>query len=189
METKRLLLPFTNTIDSCALENALRLAKGYNATLVPLALVHIPVEQQRKGARLEHIQQAKDFLEAVKHKATRYNVPIERLEVFTTNVVQSIDDVAQQMACEGILLFISGETGVLLRIDDIKHLIAMETHKLYLVRMPSNGNNNFMHSLHQRLSSLVPGNRKRQISRLEEQGGGEAESKQTIGEARQLVNR
>jgi hypothetical protein len=189
MQTKRLLLPFTHAIDTRALENALRLAEGYNATLVPLALVYIPPERRQKGARLEHIQQAKDFLEAVKYKAARYDVSIERLEVFTTNVVQSIDDVAQQMACEGIWLFISGETGVLLHLDDIKHLLAMETHKLYLVRMPSSGSNNFIHSLQQLLSSWLPGSRKRQVSRLEEQCSREAESKQTVAETRQLVNR
>src|SRR5438105_6486158 len=106
MQTKRLLLPFTHAIDTEALENALRLAKGSHATLIALALVRVPEARRSKGARLEHIQQAKDFLEAVKHKAVKYDVAIERFEVFTTDAVQSIDAVAQTMECEGILLFV-----------------------------------------------------------------------------------
>lgn len=139
MKTKRLLLPFTHAIDTCALENALRLAKGHNATLVPLALLHMPEAPQRKGARLEHIQQAKDFLEAVKYKAIKYDVTVERLEVFTPNVVQSIDAIAQEMEGEGIVLFARGEIGMLLHIDDIKRLVEMETRKIYLMHMPFRG--------------------------------------------------
>ena len=97
MRTIRLLLPFTHGVDMCALDHAMRLAKGCNAILVPLALIYVPEDGRTKGARLEHIQQTKDFLEAVKHKAARYDVPIERLEVFTSDVAQSIRVVAGEM--------------------------------------------------------------------------------------------
>ena len=108
MKRINLLLPFTHGVDMCAIEQALLLAKGRQATLVPLALIHVPEERRAKGARLEHVQQSKDFLEAVKHKAARYAVPIERFEVITSDVVQSINTIAGDRECEGILLFAIG---------------------------------------------------------------------------------
>src|SRR5690242_11885613 len=100
MKTTRLLLPFTHGVDVCAIDSALRLAKGYDAILVPLALIYVPEDGQAKGARLEHIQQSKDFLEVVKHKAARYGVPLERLEVYTSDIAQSIRIIASEMECE-----------------------------------------------------------------------------------------
>jgi hypothetical protein len=94
-------------------------------------------DHRARGARLEHIQQSKDFLEATKYKAMRYGVPIERFEIFTSDVVQSIIVRAQQMACNGIILFIRGEEGLLLRADEIEHLIEMGAHRLYVIRLPS----------------------------------------------------
>ena len=73
MMTTRLLLPFVHGVDKYAIEQALRFAKSHAATLVPLVLIREP-EERRKGVRLEHIQQSRDFLETVKHKASRYRL-------------------------------------------------------------------------------------------------------------------
>src|SRR5260370_774174 len=72
MKTPRWLLPFTHGVDTAAIEYAVRLAESAGATLVPVSLISAPP----KGARLEHIQQSKDFLEAVQHKAERFQVPV-----------------------------------------------------------------------------------------------------------------
>ena len=98
----RLLLPFTHGVNMYAIEQAILLAKSLEATLIPLSVIHVPQEGRSRGARLEHIQQSKDFLEAVKYKAARYGVPVERFEVFTADIVQSINIVAN----EGYLFFL-----------------------------------------------------------------------------------
>src|SRR6266516_5989058 len=114
VKTPRFLLPFVHGVDMCAIEQAILLAEAQEAILVPLVLIYVPEQRCAKGARLEHIQQSKDFLEAVKFKAARYAVPIERLEVFTSDIVQSINLVAREMTCDGILLFIGHKNGILL---------------------------------------------------------------------------
>jgi hypothetical protein len=135
MKRINLLLPFTHGVDMRAIEQALLLAKGRQATLVSLALIHVPEERRAKGARLEHVQQSKDFLEAVKHKAARYAVPIERFEVFTSDVVQSINTIASDLECEGILLFVGRNDGILLQASEIKHLMETTTGRLYILRL------------------------------------------------------
>ena len=152
MKTMRLLLPFTYGVDAHAIDSALRLAKGRNAILVPLALIHAPQAGRSKGARLEHIQQSKDFLEAVKHKATRYGVPIERLEVFTNDVAESIRVIASEMECEGILLFVGGKNGILLSPREIKHLMEHFTCKLYVLRLETGGERSLKQVLRERFS-------------------------------------
>src|SRR5947199_264086 len=87
--------------DTILLVYAVLLAKGRNATLVPLALVSVPDTRRPGEARLEHIQQAKDFLEAVQYKAAKHDVSIERFEVFTSDAVQSADVLVQQLGCDG----------------------------------------------------------------------------------------
>src|SRR5215469_10368057 len=135
MKRVNLLLPFTHGVDMCAIAQALLLAKGRQATLVPLALIHVPEERRAKGARLEHVQQSKDFLEAVKHKAARYDVPIERFEVFTSDVVQSINTIASDLECEGVLLFVGRKDGILLQASEIKRLMETTGCRLYILRL------------------------------------------------------
>lgn len=177
MKIKRFLLPFTHGIDMCALEQAIRFAKACDATLVPLALIRIPQERQRKGVRLEHIQQSKDFLEAVKHKATKFGVPVERFEIFTSDVVQSINAFTEEIECEGILLFIGGESGILLEISEIKRLMEMGSCKLYVLHMPANTGKKHLEQLHKLVSNWLPKNRKQQDVLIEAQhcSGGETD--------------
>ena len=161
MMTIRLLLPFVHGVDRYAIEQALRFAKSHAATLVPLVLIREP-EERRKGVRLEHIQQSRDFLESVKHKASRYAVPIERLEVFTSDVVQSINLVASEMECEGVLLFVGRKDGILLQANEIKHLIETTTCKLYIIHLQTKERESFTQMLRQRFSHLLIGRRKKQ---------------------------
>ena len=147
MKRINLLLPFTHGVDTCAIEQALLLAKSRRATLVPLALIHVPEERRAKGARLEHVQQSKDFLEAVKHKAARYAVPIERFEIFTSDVVQSINTFASELECEGILLVVGRKDGILLQASEIKRLVETTTCRLYILRLQTGGGEGLLQKL------------------------------------------
>jgi hypothetical protein len=150
-----------------AIEQAILLAKGHEATLIPLALIHVPEERRAKRARLEHIQQSRDFLETIKHKAARYSVPVERLEVFTSDVVQSINLVASEMACEGILLFIGRKDGILLQVNEIKRLMETPTCKLYIMHLQTEERESVNQLLRQRFSQWLNGRRKKQEDLLQ----------------------
>ena len=131
MKIPRWLLPFTHGVDTAAIEYAVRLAESAGATLVPVSLISAPP----KGARLEHIQQSKDFLEAVQHKAERFQVPVERYEVFTADVIQSLTTLVHERRCEGIVLVTGGEHSRLLRDEEIKHLLIKPPAALVLIRL------------------------------------------------------
>jgi len=160
MKTSRFLLPFVHGVDLRAIEQAILLARDHEATLVPLVLIYVPEERCAKGARLEYIQQSRDFLEAVKFKAARYAVPIERLEVFTSVIVQSINLVASEMACDGILLFIGRKNGILLHSNEIKHLVEMPACKLYIMHLQTEERGSFTQMLRQRFSQWLNGRRR-----------------------------
>jgi hypothetical protein len=137
MKATRLLLPFTHGIEMDVLEYAVLLAQSHSVTLVALALIYVPERKWSQGARLEHIQQSKDFLEAVRVVVARHGVPVERFEVSTSDVVRSINILVQQLACDGIVLFVRGGDGILLRADEIKRLMEKGDSKLYLMPLPS----------------------------------------------------
>ena len=118
------------------LEAAVLLAASHHATLVPLSLVLVP-QARGKGARLEHIQQSKDFLEAAQQKALRHRVPLERFEAFTGDAVQSIATLVPQLACDGMILALRGRNGSLLSAKMIEQLMAIGPCPLYLIYLPS----------------------------------------------------
>ena len=167
MTTKRLLLPFQHGVDMGAIEQAVRLAKSHNAVLVPLSLIQ--AQNERKGTRLESIQQSKDFLEATKHKAATYGVPIERFEVFTPDVKQTINLLAGEMECEGIVLFLGGKNGILLPASVIKHLLETANCKLYIMRLQSSENTSLIKLLRERFARRFSGRRAAQDRRPERQ--------------------
>ena len=131
MKTSRWLLPFTHGVDMRSIEYAVRLAESAGATLIPVSLISSPPT----GARLEHIQQSKDFLEAVQHKAERFQVPLERYEVFTADVQQSITTLVHQIRCNGIVLVTSGGHTCLLQDQEVKHLLLAPPAALVLIRL------------------------------------------------------
>jgi hypothetical protein len=175
MKTTRLLLPFTHGVDVCAIDSALRLATSRDAILVPLALIYVPEGRRANGARLEHMQQSKDFLEAVEHKAARHGVPIERLEVFTSGVAQSIRVIASEMECEGILLFVGGKHDVLLSTSEIKRLMEDMPCKLYILRLHTKEGRSLKPLLRERFSSWLLGRSEQKHELLQVQNWSERE--------------
>lgn len=126
MNPKRLLFPFTHGVDKWAIEHALQLAQERQATLVPLALIRIPDSRTARGGaaiRLEHIQQAKDFLETVRYAAPKYHIAIESHEIATPNVIHSIATQAQSLGCESVILLTNEHGGLLLQTHEIAALL------------------------------------------------------------------
>ncbi len=123
MTTLRWLLPFTWGVDMAAIDSVVHLAQSGGISLVAVSLVSVPDRPGGRGARLEHIQQSKDFLEAVQFKAARLEVPVERYEVFTGDVLQSIALLVQDLRCDGIVLVSQRAGDVLLRPREFKRLL------------------------------------------------------------------
>ncbi len=161
MKTTRLLLPFTHGVDMEALDLAVLLAKDRQATLIPLALVHVSDTRRPAGARLEHIQQAKDFLEAAQHKAAKYDISIERFEVFTSDAMQSTDVLVQQLGCDGIVLFARGSGSVLLTTDEARRLMEKIACMFYIVRLPVKRPAGWLQWLGEYLPGWITGRRSR----------------------------
>lgn len=134
MTTIRLLLPFTGSISPLALSYAVQLAEQRQATLVPLALIRV---KPGKAARLEHIQQAQDFLELTLCKAERQQVPVEPARIYTSDVARSIEAVAGEMNCEAVILFLSDTDEVLLEPAEIGELMDRAACNAHLVLLPT----------------------------------------------------
>lgn len=128
----RLLLPFTHGIDASAITSAFALAYHLGATLVPLSLISLP-QPTGKGPRWEDIEQSRDFLEFVHHKAVRSGVSVERIERYTPNPIRTIRALAQEMECAGIILVVRRGAGVLLATYEVKQLLEDERIPLYVV--------------------------------------------------------
>jgi nucleotide-binding universal stress UspA family protein len=158
VKTTRLLLPFTHGMEMETLEAAVQLAASHHATLVPLSLISVP-QARGKGARLEHIQQSKDFLEAAQQKALRHYVPLERFEAFTGDVVQSIALLVPRLACDGMILALRGRNGSLLRAQVIEQLMAIAPCSLYVIYLPST-EPSWVARLRGWFSNLWPGRRR-----------------------------
>jgi hypothetical protein len=107
-------------------------------TLVVLSLIRLPEAPGKRNPRLEDIQQSKDFLEFVHHRAARQGVPIVRMELYTCYPVRSIRALAQEMECAGILLFVQRGAGVLLATGEVKQLLEQESIPLYIVPLLPN---------------------------------------------------
>lgn len=137
MESRRWLFPFTHGVDMRAIDTVVRLAGDEGATLVAVSLVAVPPGRWSQGARLEHIQQSKDFLEAVKYKAERLQVTIERYEDVTSNVLGSITLLARDLCCDSIVLVSCGEKEILLKTYEKKRLLENPPASLVLLRLPT----------------------------------------------------
>ncbi len=133
----RWLLPFTHGVDMRAIDYVVRFAESHRVTLVPVSLVSVPREPRSRGARLEHIQQSKDFLEAVQYKAARLQVPLERYEVFTGDVIQSITMLVHDLHCDGIVTVAIEKKEALLRTPELKRLLTEPPTSLVLIRLPA----------------------------------------------------
>ncbi|MBV9230910.1 MAG: hypothetical protein JOZ18_16490 [Chloroflexi bacterium] len=130
------LLPFTHGVDVRAIETVVRTAEVRGAMLVPVALIAVPPGGRSKGARLEHIQQAKDFLEVVQHIAARHRVLVECHEVFTANVRRGITQLIQDLHCDGLVLISGEQRGLLLSTEEMLGLLMTPPTSLILIRLP-----------------------------------------------------
>jgi len=116
------------------------LAQRLQLTLVVLSLIRLPETPGKRNPRLEDIQQSKDFLEFVHHRAARQGVPIVRVELYTCHPVRSIHALAQEMECAGILLFVQRGEGVMLATEEVKLLLEQASVPLYVVPLLPNEN-------------------------------------------------
>jgi len=132
-----LLLPFTHGIDGQAITYALSLASQRGAALVLLSLLRPGGRKGRPAVRLEDIQQATDFLVYTQQRATRMGISTHHAEIHTQHPVQSIRAFAQEMECEGIILFVRSGKGVLLETDEIKQVLGDLRIPLYVATLPA----------------------------------------------------
>ncbi len=137
MNAPRWLLPFTHGVDMGAIDAVVGFAQSAGATLVPVTLIAVLHERRSRGVRLEHIQQSKDFLEAVQFKAARLEVPVERYEVFTGDVFQSIALLVQDLRCDSIVLVTSEQQEMLLHASELERLLMEPPAPLVLMRLPA----------------------------------------------------
>jgi hypothetical protein len=135
MEKSLMLLPFVHGIDKAAFSCALAFAREANATLLLLCLIRRSSKSKEHGVRAEAIAQANDFFVLMEHKAARAGVTTKHIQLSTQHVAASIQALAQEMACTGILLFVREGTGVLLDTNDIKQLLERLDQPLYLFRL------------------------------------------------------
>jgi hypothetical protein len=134
--TNQWLLPFTFGVDMQALDAALGLVQKGSATLVALSLITVPAGKRSRGVRLEHIQQSQDFLEAVKYRAARFDTPIERHEVYTENVLESLETLPHKLGCAGMILLSRGEQVLLLDSQEMQHMLSTVPVPLMLIYLP-----------------------------------------------------
>src|SRR5579885_3163953 len=116
MEKSLMLLPFVHGIDGSALSCALAFAQEMNATLLLVSLIRLPSDPRGKKVRAEAFAQRQDFFEVMTHKAARAGVITRCIPISTSEVARSIQLLAQEMACAGLLLFVRNGKGVLLEI-------------------------------------------------------------------------
>lgn len=131
--TTRLLLPFTGDINTQALDCAIQLAVQRRATLVPFALLPL---RDKRAMRLEHIQQAQDFLECARRKAERRGVQTVPLRVVTRDVALSIEAVAGEQLCESVILFLCNTREILLERAVICELMERASCHLHIILFP-----------------------------------------------------
>jgi hypothetical protein len=163
----RLLLPFIHGVEMEALGAAISLAKAYHATLVALALLPVKGKRSRQEPRLEYLMEANDFLEAVRWKAARSEVPTEGFQVETADVGQSLDVLTRQFSCSGVVLFVREGQGVLLSTDDIVGCLRLGNCTCYLLQLEAKPRPQ-LESLFKRLFSFSFRERRRRNSPSEE---------------------
>ncbi len=134
MKDARWLLACTQERDIRAIDSTLRLAKHCGATIVAVSLctasqVQTPFEQDA---------QTRIFLDMVQREAERYQVSVERYQVFTCDVLQSINMLTHELHCTSIVVVISEKQGVLLSTQELRQLLLQEhASSLVLVRLPA----------------------------------------------------
>jgi hypothetical protein len=135
MEGSRWLLPFTHGVDMQAIDAAVRLAEGASATLVAVSLISVPAKSPARGARLEHIQQSKDFLESVYYWTSEQKIPLERHEIFTPMVEERLTTLCSELSCDAIILSGRNRRAALLHPHQVKQLMAEPPVRLLYIHL------------------------------------------------------
>src|SRR6185312_15406280 len=102
-----------------------------------VSLIRLPKGSRRQSIRAEAIGQAHDFFEVMSYKAKRVGVSIRCMQFSTQQVASSIQAIAQEMACVGILLFVRDSAGIFLEMEEIKQLLEQPVQQVYLFRLTS----------------------------------------------------
>lgn len=131
----RFLFPFMHSMNAEAVEQAVQLASSRHATLVPVSLVYLSEKAKAKGPRLEFVEQANDFLETVRCRAARCHVPVEPVEVITSDVAQAINGLARELDCDAILLFARNNEQMMLDVRVAQIVMQQATRRVYLMRL------------------------------------------------------
>lgn len=137
MDARRWLLPFTYGIDLHAIATVMSLADAAGATLVAVALIGLPTRPGNRGERLEHIEQAEDFLEAVNNEARWFGSSVERHEVVTRDVVQSLKTLIYELRCDAIVLLSRTGEEIFLAAHQFKQVLDAPPAPLVLIRLPA----------------------------------------------------
>ena len=74
---RRILVPFTGSLDHTVLNAAIRIARAEHATLVPAYLLIVPLEYDEDAPLTKEVSVAMPALEAVEHAALRAGVPVD----------------------------------------------------------------------------------------------------------------
>ena len=74
---RRILVPFTGSLDPTVLQAAIRIAHAEDAVLVPAYLLIVPLRYGEDSPLSDQVKMAMPVLEAVEHAALRAGVPVD----------------------------------------------------------------------------------------------------------------
>ena len=75
--TRRILVPFSGSLDATVLDAAIRIAQAEQAVLVPAYLLVVPLQYAEDSAQKDQVERALPVLEAVEQAALRARVPVD----------------------------------------------------------------------------------------------------------------
>jgi hypothetical protein len=136
---QRWLLPFTYGVDVGVIETVVREAASCGATLVAVSLIALPDGHRSQEVLLEHLQQSTDFLEAVHSLALRFQVSLERHEVWMGAVgawlAEEVTKLTRDFQCDCCVVVAKEGHEVLLCTDELAHLLTSSSSSLLLLRL------------------------------------------------------
>lgn len=74
---RRILVPFTGSLDPMVLDASIRIARAEEAVLVPAYLLLVPLRYAEDSPQRDQVRIAMPVLEAVEHAALRAGVPVD----------------------------------------------------------------------------------------------------------------
>jgi hypothetical protein len=74
---RRILVPFSGSLDESVLSAAIRIARAEDAVLVPAYLLVVPLRYEEDSPLRDQVRIAMPLLEAVEHAALREGVPVD----------------------------------------------------------------------------------------------------------------